>query len=55
MSGTAPMEIWVKEKNPKPIIKTINKRIMSLFFKLNFMMFSNIIHLNIVIANQGLP
>jgi len=44
MSGTAPMGICVKEKTPKQTIKIVPKRIINLFFKLNFIIFSSIIH-----------
>tara|TARA_R110001592_G_scaffold225913_1_gene481883 strand:- start:1656 stop:1850 length:195 start_codon:yes stop_codon:yes gene_type:complete len=44
ISGTAPIGVCVKEKTPKPIIDAVKIKISSLFFKLNFIMFSNIIH-----------
>jgi len=42
--GTAPIGIRVSEYIPNPIMKAVNKKIISLLLRLNFIMLVNIIH-----------
>jgi hypothetical protein len=43
-SGTAPIDIWVREYNPNPIKNRVNKRIINFFLILNSIIRDNIIH-----------